>query len=238
MRMRWILSLLFASLCCFSTVSLSGCGAVHKVAKKVGVKAKTVKIKLADLGSGYSSLSDTKWDCFSTKSNTPQVKLSYKKVGISSIDDFNTSANLLYGQYVFADKMLDKTLIGLTEIFNLKLDKKAYNEIIKAIQKRDINQISKVRELKDIKTNVTFAVKSTAGLAGRAADMVSKGKALYDKVPAQVQADPRRVLLADIALSEVKSSISRCSSVVKGAPDLVKKLTKIADVLSSVMKYI
>ncbi len=231
-------SLLLALFLAFGASTVTGCNGLHKIANAVGVKSKTVSLKTKDLGSTYSSLINTEWDFFSAKSGKERIAVKYKTVGVKSIDNFNASASMLYAQYMFADKLLEKTLTGVSSIFNISLDNKTFNEIIRAIQKRDVDQISQIRELKKIKTNITYAVKGTVGLVGRAQDIVNTGKDLVNNVVAEVSADPRRALLADIALEQTKQSISRASDVLKGAPGLIKKITSIADVLTSIVKLI
>lgn len=216
---------------CLFLVFACGCGAMNKVAKSAGAKAVDKTIALTDLGSNYAKLADTDFDIFGKNAGDKQVKVTYKSVGVDSIDNYNKDAETLYAQYLFADKTLDHVYSDLQAALGLDASK-TFDEVVKAAQKKgNKDKISAVKNAENVKESVTIALESLADMPSRASSMVDTGKSVATKAPKEMAANPKTALLSDVALKQVKTSTGHCSDVVTGAPDLLKKLTSLKDVI-------
>ncbi len=226
--MRSKIALLVSCLC----LSLSlGCGAMQKAAKATGAKAVDNTIAITDLGGDYSKFADTDFDVFGAKAGENQVKITYKTVSVSSIDNYNKEAETLYAQYVFADKTLDRASSDLAKALNLDASK-TFDEIAKSARTRkNKDKVSAIQNAENLKESITVALQSLADMPSRASGLVDTGKALVTNAPKEMAKKPKTALLSDVAVSEIKTSLERSQEVVTGAPELLKKLTKMKEII-------
>lgn len=225
----------------------TGCGALRKnLAKNMGVEVKTVRVKTGDLGGDYKKLEGSELDFLSPAKSSRKarkgkkrpkdtsVKITYKKFGVKSVDDFNATANQLYAQYVFADKMLDKTHADLKKYLKVDATKISSKEISRALNKGDKEQLATVRKFKENKKGLELAVKGLAGIIDQSAKMKDAGSGLVSKTPGEMAKDPARALYADEAVKELYRSIKLVGKVASSGPDLIKKLARYSDLFGAV----
>ena len=234
---------------------VTGCGNFRKnLARQMGVKVVTKRVETKDLGSKYKSLQRTEWDFFAPKkakgkkvrtyrrgrkvkvtAKLPKrrANITYRHFGVKGVDDFNRAANLLYAQYVFAGRVMDKTHKDLAKL--LKLDARKVNgrELARAIARADKEQLSGVRSAQRSKRNVELALRGLSNIVDRAMKLKNLGNQLVSTAPAQFARDPARALFADQAVAELTSSLKKITKVVTGAPGLLKKLIGTKKVVTS-----
>ncbi len=223
-------------LCLFACAGLmTGCAGL---AKQLGVKAKTKKIALKDLGGAYGKMSCTKYDIFtggkkrSKKCKKPKKmsNVSYKAFGLKSLDDFNRQANVVYAQYVFASKTLDTSRKELKKLTGKDALKVGVNDIGRALSK-GLKKTKSKKRFDNAKTGVKLSLKGLNGIVSQATKMQGAGSKMVSKIPGEMAKDAKRAVLADQAVAELKSSISKLAKVVKGGPKLIKKMTKMKSIL-------
>lgn len=226
----------------------TGCGSLRKnLAKNMGVEVKTVQVKTGDLGGDYKKLEGGELDFFSAKKSSRKpakgkkrpkgdgsVKIAYKQFGVKAVDDFNATANRLYAQYVFADKMLDKTHADLKRYLKVDATKLSSKELSAAIRKNDKEQINTVKKFQENKKGLELAMKGLAGIIDQSAKMKDAGGNLVSNTPGEMAKDPARALYADQAVKEVYRSIKLVGKVASSGPDLVKKLARYSDLFGEV----
>lgn len=224
---------LVAALVGVVVAGLSGCSAINKAkkaaAKEMGVKVTTRAVKITDLDPAYSKLENGENDVLSAKSASPTKKeVKYKRFGVKSLDDYLKESNEMYASYVVADMLVDKSITDLNtfvgaDVYTLADEK----EIIRALRAKSPDQLTAVQKLEENKGNVEMLVASVTGIAGKAMGVKDKGVNMSSSIAGEFQKDPAKALVADDAVKEVKTSIDRMTSVVTGAPDLVKKMGKL-----------
>jgi hypothetical protein len=226
---------------------MTGCGNFRKnLAKQMGVKVVTKRIETKDLGGKYKKLHRSEWDFMAppkskgksitkrrgkkkvkTKAKLPKKRanIKYKHFGVKGVDDFNRSANLLYAQYVFADRVLGKTHTDLSKFLKVDTRRVKSKELARAVARWKSDELGGVRSAKHSKTNVELALRGLNNIVDRASKMQGAGNKLVSSTPGQMAADPGRALYADQAVSELTSSLKKVQKVIKGSPKLLKKLT-------------
>lgn len=234
---------------------LTGCGNFRKnLAQQMGVKVVTKRIETKDLGGKYKRLHRSEWDflapakskgkAITEKRGNKRVKttaklpkkrtsITYKHFGVKGVDDFNQSANLLYAQYIFADRVLSKTHSDLSQFLKVDTRKVDSKELARAIARWKSDELGGVRSAKHSKTNVELALSGLSNIVDRASKMQDAGNKLVSSTPGQMAADPGRALYADEAVKELTSSLGKVQKVIKGSPGLLKKLTGTKSLVTS-----
>ncbi len=232
--------------CAALALGAAGCSALEKAkktaAKSMGVKTTTKSVKTADLGPDYQSFVDSEYDVLSAKAASgTQKDVKYKHFGVKSLDTYLKDANTLYASYVIANALVDKTLADMNQFVEVDVltvaDEKAMEkEITKAIKKKTAEELSVVERFNANKANVELMGKNLVSIGERAVSVTQTGQTMATSVTSEFQADPKKALVLDEALSEVKLSLERLGEIATGTPELVKKCARLGQTMDSVAR--
>ena len=232
--------------CAALALGAAGCSALEKAkktaAKSMGVKTTTKSVKTADLGPDYQSFVDSEYDVLSAKAASGTKKdVKYKHFGVKSLDTYLKDANTLYASYVIANALVDKTLADMNQFVEVDVlavaDEKAMEkEITKAIKKKTAEELSVVERFNANKANVELMGKNLVSIGERAVSVTQTGQTMATSVTSEFQADPKKALVLDEALSEVKLSLERLGEIATGTPELVKKCARLGQTMDSVAR--
>ena len=223
--------------CCFQLI---GCSVTKKLARKLGMRKKTVKIK--DLGSDYKKYKNTRFDFFNPskkirkKTKRKAIIISYNHFKTKGVDDFLKAGNLIFAQYKFADATLDRFHLLLKEAFGPGFLRMSSGELARALKKRDSGKIKMVSRIKQAYYAMKLALKSSKDMVNKAQTLISEGKQVVKKTVSTLKRRPERSILAPFVLKEGKRVTSRLFAVVKGTPKLVKKFSKTRKIITILPK--
>ena len=221
------------------SVPMSGCNSLRrKVARKLGVRMKKHTIKIADLGPAYRKLKNGHNDFFNPakkvtrKTGRRAIVISYRTVGIPSLDVTLRDANLTFAQYRFADAIVSQIHKDLRKIFSLDFLKTNERELRSAVKGRRISNMNMVKRLRRSKQTLAFLIPGMRDIAAKAGRLKASVGKLKTQGVAELKRDPRRAILAPEMIKEAATPTKRLYKVARGAPGLITKLLRLQKVFS------
>ena len=219
--------------------SVSGCNSMRRrVARKMGVRMKRHTIKTADLGAPYRALTNTHNDFFNPNRRVTQktgrraIVVSYRTVGLNSLDVTLRDANLTFAQYRFADAIVDQIHKDLKSIFSLDFLRTNEREIERAVRSRSIDNVRMVRRLRRSKQTLAFVIRGMRDIATKVNQLKESVQALKTTGVSELRRNPRKAILAPELLKEAGTALKRLARVAQGSPALLTKLARLHKVFT------
>lgn len=198
---------------------------------------RTRRVKLADLGKKYHALRDSEYNFF--KSKRRPIKVKYKTFKLKKYDGMTKRANIIYAKYKFAQRASDHFNHLVDQELKRGFKGESRRTLRKALRRKSVKNLKSRQRLSASYEALMTSLNASRELVTEANNLIKLGGQVKSNTTKVIKRRPDKAILADQVALESKRSSERLTEVIRGAPKLVKSLTKsleIAKVARSVSK--
>jgi hypothetical protein len=225
-----LLAFMFVSGCS----SRQAAGLRKSMAINMGVSAKRVTIKHADLGKHFSSLKNTRYDFLSKKApKHRRIKLSYRTFGIESVDGFNRSASVLIGQFKYTDNLINKFISDSRRLFKKDLKGLRLADVNDALRKKRVKKSKVARFYRSFRGDFRGILSNFRNVYGSIKKLRVAGARLIKVAPRELRKDPKRAIYTDAILGELKQRTQELTQLVGTGKTLASRIRKVEGVMKA-----